>query len=316
MSKSKTKKKKSQAPVALVYFVTLLIFFGVIATFSLTLLKKYGFLGNDNSSSEIESKSPSFSTLYARVNSKGVLADMTYVRVAPQKQTMTVVPISSYTVTKDTGKTFREIFEKDGIVKVELAVEKTFDIQIDNYLTVSNDAFETITDLFGGISYTPDQELYYLSQDNNDNDISLVKGELVNLSGRQVRLLCQYPVFDDGKAGNTEFLGYAVTQIINSAFQQTVIAKDNLNNMYNIITENSDTNLSDDDFENQKAYLKQMLDANITPAKAYCPKGTWTDDTHFTVSSEFITSLKEVIDDGTANLNDSSAESAESSDIP
>ena len=313
MAKSKTKKRKSQAPVALVYFVTMLIFFGIIGAFALWLLNTYNIIGDD-SSSEIETTSPSFSTLYARVNSKGVLADMTYVRVSPEKQTITVVPISAYTVAKDGSSTFREIYEKSGIVKVENAVEKTFEVTIDNYVTVSNESFETVADMFGGISYTPNQELYYLSKDNNDNDISLVEGELVNLSGRQIRLLCQYPVFVEGKAGNTEFLGYAVNQIINSAFQQATITKDNLNNLYNIVTENSDTNLSEDAFVTQKAYLKEMLEANLAPSTALCPKGTWTDDSHFTVSSEFIAELGQAVNDGTVGINDSSDASALNSD--
>lgn len=51
----------------------------------------------------------------------------------------------------------------------------------------------------GGITYTPDEELYYLSQDNDENDIAIPSGDLTNLSGHQIRLICQYPCFQRGQ---------------------------------------------------------------------------------------------------------------------
>lgn len=305
MSKANKKKRRSQAPVALVYFVTMIIFFGIIGTASVFTLKHYGLLktGTEDTQEELNIR-PSFTTLYARVNSKGVLADMTFVRLSPRKNSIAVIPISAYTVSEGEGKTLRDIYKDDGIKKLQEAVSKTFDISIDYYMTISNTSFETVSNVFGGIPYTPTEELYYLSMDNDENDISLVKGEVVNLSGRQIRLLCQYPVFSSEKKGNNEFLGYAVTQLINNAFQQTSITKDSLDNIYSIITEKSTTDMKKSDFEIQKKYLKKMLDDKVTPAKSYIPEGTWTDKTHFTVSEGFKEKLKDAFDDGAVSIKD------------
>ena len=173
------------------------------------------------------------------MNSKGVLADATVIRVAPDAKKIIIMPVSAFTVSG--SQTMREIHEEGGMVKLEAAVADTFGITIDNYVSLTNDAFENAADIVGGITYTPDEELYYLSQDNDENDIAIPSGDLTNLSGHQIRLICQYPVFKEGRNGNMKFLGTAVTMLINNAFQQTNITKDNLDNFYNIFTANSDT---------------------------------------------------------------------------
>lgn len=151
-----------------------------------------------------------------------------------------------------------------------------------------------MADIFGGVTYKADEELYYLSKNNDENDISIMKGELATLGGRQIRLLAQYPVFANGKQGNNEFLGVALETLVNSMFQQYKITQDNLDNIYQIITTNSDTDMNVDDFKLQKSFIKDMLTGGITPATAMVPEGTWSkDDKDFTISEDFIIKLKE-----------------------
>ncbi len=289
----KKKKKRSQAPVALVYFITVLIFMGLLTALSIYLLKEFNVITDDDTDEEVTTKT-SFNNLYARVNSKGVLADCAFVRIEPSSQTILVVPISSMTISaKDKTQTFRDVFETSGMTGLTSAVCETFDVTVDNYVSLTNDAFERVADIFGGITYTPEEELYYLSQENNENDISISKGELVNLSGRQIRLIFQYPVFESGKQGNIDFMGLALSRLINNAFQQSNITIDNLDNIYNIITENSDTDLTSDDFNLQKSFVKEMLASGLSPAEQMIPQGTWSEnDESFEVSSEFKTELK------------------------
>lgn len=293
----KKKKKKSQAPIALVYFVTMIIFLLIIGALALFMLKQFNIIGGDDSNTDGGVKSPTYNTLFARVNSKGVLADAAVIRVAPDAKKIVVIPVSAFTVSGDGGKTLREIHESGGMLKLESAVSETFGISIDNYVSITNDAFENAVDIVGGITYTFDEDLYYLSQDNDENDIVIPQGELSTLSGHQIRLICQYPVFKEGRGGNTKFLGSALVQIINNAFQQANITKDNLDNFYSIFTENSDTNWTKDDFKELKIYLKSMLDQNLTPAEALTPEGEWTDDSHFKISDEYVESIKTMLAD-------------------
>ncbi|SFC31336.1 LCP family protein [Ruminococcus albus] len=310
-AKKRKRKRRSQAPVALVYVVTALVFMALISMLSIYLMKSYGLLKEDEDENAVVTVQ-TFNDLFARVNSKGVLSDMTLIRIDPADDSILVVPISAMTVSKTNNMTMRDIFSNQRMAGVKDAVEGTFGLNVNNYATLSNDAFERVCDIYGGITYKAPEELYYLSKDNNENDISIMKGELASLGGRQIRLLTQYPVFSNGKQGNNEFLGEAMESLINSMFQQDYITKDNLDNIYSIITTNSDTDLNLEDFKLQKSYIKDMLSSKKSPAQKLIPSGTWGEnDSTFVISEDFITELKEKAAETVAESGASSA--AESS---
>lgn len=293
--KKRKKKRRSQAPVALVYVVTVLIFMALISMLAIYLLKSYGLVGNDEEEESVVTVQ-TFNDLFARVNSKGVLSDMVLMRIDPTSDTILVVPISAMTVNKANNLTMRDVFSNSRMAGVKDAVEGTFGLRVDNYASLSNDAFERVCDIYGGITYKAPEELYYLSKDNDENDISIQKGELATLSGRQIRLLTQYPVFSNGKQGNNEFLGTATESLINSMFQQDYITKDNLDNLYNIVTTNSDTDMNLEDFKLQKSYLNEMLSSSKSPAVKLVPRGAWGEnDSTFTISEDFIIELKQKV---------------------
>ena len=299
-AKKRKKKRRSQAPVALVYVITVLIFMALISMLAVYLLKSFGLLKNNEDEDAVVTVQ-TFNDPFSRVNSKGELSDMVLIRVDPTDNSILVVPISAMTVNKSNNLTMRDIYSNAGMAGVKTAFEGTFGLKVDNYASLSNDAFERVCDIYGGVTYKAPEELYYLSKDNDENDISIQKGELASLSGRQIRLLTQYPVFSNGKQGNNEFLGEAMESLINSMFQQSYITQDNLDNIYNIITTNSDTDMNLEDFKLQKSYIKEMLSSSKTPAEKLIPRGTWGEkDATFVVSDDFITELKEKIAETTA----------------
>lgn len=290
-SKTTVKKKRSQIPVALVYFATMLLFlamFGLIASFLVNRLEEL----NQPAEPEPVPVVASSNLLFAKVNTKNVLTDMAIIRIAPEKNSVVVIPVSSFIITND-GKTFRETYNDDGIKEVKSSIEELMNLQIDNYLTVSNKAFEKVADLLGGVVYTPSEELYYLAE-NDADDISLRKGQTVSLVGRQIRLLFQYPVFSEGKSGNLEFMGIALDSLVKSFFKQSSITANNLDNIYNILTEDSDTDFDKNAYKTQKKYIKQMLDTNTVSCKLLIPSGTWKDD-KLTLSEDFKDQLAKLI---------------------
>jgi hypothetical protein len=117
----------------------------------------------------------------------------------------------------------------------------------------------------------------------------------------------QYPVFEAGKQGNLEFAGEALYALINNAFQYANITTDNLDNIYDILTSNSDTDFTNDDFKLQKSYIRDMLSSGLSPAELMCPEGTWSsDDESFEVSSGFKAELRERISQTDAEESESS----------
>ena len=160
------KKRKSQAPIALVYFVTMIVFLVIIGLVAFYMLKKTGVIDDGKNKTDAVTENPTYNTFFARINSKDVLVEMLVMRVAPDAQQIVVIPVSAFTV-NESGQTLREVYESQGLKKVENTVSDMLGIEFNNYATVSNTAFETICDIIGGIAYAPDEELYYLSQDND-----------------------------------------------------------------------------------------------------------------------------------------------------
>ena len=255
---TKKKKRRSQAPVALVYFLTLLLALSLAGGVSYYLLKKYEVFKPGVTDSEKDS-TRCVGIMFARVNDTGDFQDMCVMRIDPFNKEITIVPQSDVTKTSD-GKTYREIMNSGGMELLrKKAAENLGGITIDFYATVTNSAFEQVADLMGGMSYTAPQELYHISQESSKDDISLQKGDLVTLSGRQIVNLASYDIFNDKKE---------------------------------IITTGSNTNLTKDAFNEIRRYLEVMLDERDIPAKSLTPQGSWNSDyTAFTMKSDYISQV-------------------------
>ena len=145
------------------------------------------------------------------------------------------------------------------------------------------------------MSYTAPQELYYISQESNRDDISIQKGDLVTLSGRQIINLATLDIFNNKKEGSLDFLSSALEQVINNGFRQAAVTKDNLYNLYEIMSTGSDTNVTKEVFNEFRRYLDIMFDERDIPAKTLTPKGSWNADyTAFTNGDDYIDQVKSV----------------------
>jgi hypothetical protein len=288
---AKTMKKRSQAPVALVYFLTLLLALSLAGGVSYYLLKKYEVFKPTASDSKKDSTRV-VSILFARVEDTGDFKDLCVMRIDPFNKVINIIPQTDVTKTSD-GRNYKEILKSGGMDLLKNKVSETLGgISIEYYATVTNSAFEQVADLLGEMTYKAPQEFYYISQESSKDDISLQKGDLVTLSGRQIVNLASYDIFNDKKAGNLMFLSGALEQVINNGFRQATVTKDNLYNIYEIITTGSNTNLTKDAFNEIRRYLEVMLDERDIPARSLAPQGSWNSDfTAFTMKNDYISQV-------------------------
>lgn len=298
---SKAKKKRSQAPVALVYVITLLVFMAVFGYIAYRLIKQMDSWKKSETTSEVE-MDPSFNLLFARATPKGALADAAVIRFSPEEEKVVILPLSSYTVSSD-AKTLAENYENGGVRQLEKSVESTFGIKVDHNLTVSTASFETVCDIIGGIVYTPQEDLYKLFEKDAD-DISYQAGKVVDMTGHMVTQLLGEKIFSDGYKGNLSFLGNILEQLTNNAFQQANFTKTSLDNIYTQLTKDGETDYTKNDFTENKGYLNEMLDKHLNkPAVLMVPEGDWRDDTHFVPATTFVNDLKEVFGGNAAKAN-------------
>lgn len=292
----KAKQKRSQAPVALVYFTTLLVFMCVFGLIAYHLILKMEAGKESDSEREKTVTDKHFSLLVARQSTNGKLGEAAYLYFAPDEDAVIIVPMTRSTVDPSKGKTFEEVYDEDGTKGLKSAAEAAFDIKVDHYITLTNPSFESICDVLGGITYIPQEELYMLAHEDVD-DISYRKGRAVEMDGKQIRQLLQSEkVFSKGEESVIEFYGDALLQMAMNGFKQANQTKDALDNIYNLMTKGSDNDYSKSDYRLHKSYLEDMLDRRIaSPAILKDPDGTWDEDGRFKVASTFVNELKEVI---------------------
>ncbi|MBR6872306.1 MAG: LCP family protein [Ruminococcus sp.] len=290
---SNAKKKKSQAPVALVYTITLLVFMAVFGYIAYRLILQMDSWKKDETTSEINTD-PSFNLMFARVSQKGALTDAAVIRFSPKEDKVIIVPITAYTVTGNDGSTLAEVYEKGGIRQLEKSVENVFGIKVDNYMTVSTPAFETVCDIIGGIVYTPQEDLYKLFEKDAD-DISYQAGKAVDMTGHQITQLLGENVFSAGWSGNLDFLGNVLEQLANNAFQQANFTKTCMDNLYSQLTGNGETDYTRNEYTENKSTLNEMLDKHLNkPAVLLMPEGEWRESARFLPATTYINDLKEV----------------------
>ena len=298
MSKKRNKKKRSQAPIALVYFAALCVCLVVVGGMVLTLFQRYDILSLGKSDSEAYEGYTSddcTTILFARINSKNVLHDMLLYRLDPTKDKIFLMPVTPYMLDQSTGYTLKQTLESGGMQTLTDSVSRCLGVDIDYYMTISNGSFDNICDQFGGYTYTALEDLYYLSgdMDSEKNDVTIKKGSTQTLMGRQIRLVMTYPVFSEGKQGNMKFMAAAFETMVAEAFALPDSTKGNLDVFYNLAKKKSDTTFTDENYNVMKGILVDMLARGVSPAVSLTPTGTWNaDETQFIVNEAFCEELQ------------------------
>ena len=295
---TKSKKKRSQAPIALVYFMALCLCLVVVGGMVLTLFQRYNILSlgkSDSGSYEGYTSNDCTTILFARINSNNALHEMLIYRLDPTKDKLYLVPVTPYMYDESTGKTLKQTLDGGDMQLLSDSVSRCLGIDIDYYMTISNSSFDNICDQLGGYTYTASEDLYYLSgdMDTEKNDVTIKKGSTQNLMGRQIRLVMTYPVFSEGKQGNMKFMAAAMETMIANAFAMPDSTKGNLDVFYNLAKKKSDTNFTDDNYNRMKAIIVDMLSRGVSPAMSLTPTGTWnSDESRFNADASFCDELQ------------------------
>ncbi|MGN1134163.1 MAG: LCP family protein [Oscillospiraceae bacterium] len=285
-------KRRSQLPVALAYFGSTLLFLIIFGLMAIFLVQRVNEL---NKPAEAEKPAPpqaAINMLYIREGTKNDLKDMAIVRISSEKQTVVAIPLSS-SIKTDDGQDFKSAY-RDGVDNLKDSIKDTLGIKITNYVVIPNDGFDKVVDILGGVVYTPAEELYHLTT-NDDDDILFKKSQTVTLYGKQIRELYEYPVFESGNEGNLEFMGTVLTTLVSNTFKQTSITSLNMDTMYGYITKDAKTDLSKGVYKDQKKIIMEMLKKGNIMCKFLMPSGTWEDNT-LTLSQDFKDQVSQIVE--------------------
>lgn len=306
----KFKGKRSQVKVFLVYMSVMLVcmlIFGAAALFLMDRFVTQPALDRDREEQEAlgseQGSQPLIDYSLYRKTYLFVGADgqdinaMALIRFTPDEGGIEVVPVSELTLSRvgETSGTLQALYESGGMNYLKSAVESTFSVSCDSYIKISNDGWKSLVEYTGGVtSYSFPEELYYKDEESGELT-SFSEGTATRtLWGDDIRRIMTYPNYSGGEQARLQVIGELTVSLLNNAF--TAHAEDvnsNLQNIFNAIFNNSDTNITTRSFNDVRPAYEYLLDGGYTSATYRIPRGSYDSNGFFTVDPEFIAELSE-----------------------
>ncbi|MFT3950511.1 MAG: LCP family protein [Oscillospiraceae bacterium] len=282
------RKKRSQAPVALVYFLTLMLCLVVFGFAGMKLMQSLSSTGDDASSvptaqSAGISEANNRTMLFLMIDS-GKVSNCAVIRSLPATGKLVVIPLSPATVCE--GQTISNLYAAGGIISVRKSLETELGITTDKYMTVTGDAFDKVVKLTGGVLYTVTEELFYRDPITKES-VAYPKGTKTALEGAQLRMIMNYPTFSDGAAANVKVTGTLLADWLNTVFQTAGLTDDDIDSVFNALYEQSDSNITTVEYKVAKVSINYLRNNAVRPAYCIIPTGTWSPAGTFTVSAVF-----------------------------
>ncbi len=304
-----SRKPASAASVFIVYVVTMLFCFVIFGSAAVVLLDKFVTqpkleLEADRNQSVTEAVTPEadysdFRRTFLFVNAQGEeLGGIVLIRVMPDTREIKLVPVSPYTLATvgDAKGTIKYLYEAGGMTYLYKAVEDAFGFSPEKYIKINNQGFNRLTEYLGGTSsYVFPKDLNY--KDEETGILTSFSQGPANrtLWGDDIRRIVNYPLYEKAGRDQISVLGEISTSLINSALYINYSnVNSNLQNIFNTIFNNSDTDITSKDFKNAREAYEYLTDEPKQSASYRLPAGTWNEDyTKFTVDEEFKTNIRE-----------------------
>ena len=302
------KKRSSQASVVIVYLATMLvclILFGFAAVTLLDIFVTQPALeaeaaesgGTTEDEEEVIDYSSATETiLFVGADGQDINA-IVLLRINPQAGSIAIVPVSKYTVATvdSTSGTMKYLFETGGISYLKTAVENAFDLTCDKYIKITNEGWTELCEYSGGMtSYVFPEDLYYKDEESGDLTSFSAGASTRALWGDDIRRIVTYPSYSNGEQTRVQVIGEIAVALINDAFDTNAEnMKTNIQNIFNTIYNNSDTDITSKTFSAVRDAYEYMLETASSPATYRMPRGEWNDSGYFELDAEAAEEINE-----------------------
>ena len=302
------KKRSSQASVVIVYLATMLvclILFGFAAVTLLDIFVTQPALeaeaaesgGTTEDEEEVIDYSSATETiLFVGADGQDINA-IVLLRINPQAGSIAIVPVSKYTVATvdSTSGTMKYLFETGGISYLKTAVENAFDLTCDKYIKITNEGWTELCEYSGGMtSYVFPEDLYYKDEESGDLTSFSAGASTRALWGDDIRRIVTYPSYSNGEQTRVQVIGEIAVALINDAFDTNAEnMKTNIQNIFNTIYNNSDTDITSKTFSAVRDAYEYMLETASSPATYRMPRGVWNDSGYFELDAEAAEEINE-----------------------
>ena len=214
------------------------------------------------------------------------------VRMIADDRNIAIMPIPADTAAKVNGTTnsIYEFYRTGGTGRAVSAAESALNIDIDYYVKLDNNSFETIIDLFGGVDFDVPYNLIYTNPATGEESI-LREGKSY-LDSNGLRKLFTFPEYNSGEEYRAKMIGIALTDLINANVASGFSS--HIDDYFSaIINSTIETNYTAYDYAEQSDAMKYVADSSDRIAQLVAVSGSYDENSLFVLDESFVRAVPE-----------------------
>ena len=197
------------------------------------------------------------------------------------------IPLPSGLSVERTGKTLSGIYASDGGEAVGKAIEDAVGVSCASFVKMDKETFVSLVSAFGNVEYSVGKTVIITDGITVE---TINAGEQLFTAEKMFGYIMKAD-FGEGELYRLNVVGDIMTELINQNFRN--LDSSILDVYFNMIIENSDTNLKNENYQAEKPALLNTVEYGNIPAEYYIPYGEYTEDGGFTISENSIISIKQ-----------------------
>lgn len=203
------------------------------------------------------------------------------------KNRVAFVPLPNGISIPSEGRTLPNVYAAQGGGRIISLIDEIIGVRCDSYVKLDRMGFIKLVSVFGNVNY----EVLKTIMIRDGAEIETLNIGTQRLAAESMFRLAMFAQYDEGESYRFNCTGQMLADLINQNFRN--IDDSLLDNYFNIIMENAETDLSAEMFDKHKSALKNTVEYGVNPAEYYVPYGEYTDDGGFKISENSITTIRQ-----------------------
>lgn len=187
------------------------------------------------------------------------------------------------------GRTLPNVYAAQGGEKVLEVLESAIGVKCDFYVKMDRLGFITMVSSFGNLEYEVPKSMIIV---DGETQQTLNAGKQ-RLDAETVFRLMMLAEFGEGESYKFNCIGEIMSGLINQNYRVLDGNSQVMDSFFRLITEGSQTNLTDELYRSRKAALLNTAAYGVSPAEYYVPYGEYAGDGSFVISENSITTIRQ-----------------------
>lgn len=185
------------------------------------------------------------------------------------------------------GRSLPNVYAAQGVNRVISVVNEIVGVQCDSYIKLDRTGFIKLISVFGNVNYNVLKTIMI----RDGSEIETLNSGTQRLAAESMFRLAMLAQYEEGESYRFNCTGQLFADLINQNFR--IITESLLENYFNIIMENGETNLTENYFNDHKKALQNTVEYGNNPAEYYVPYGEYTSDGGFKIAENSIITIRQ-----------------------